>query len=67
MEEARRKLRVCLICVVMAAVIVGIIYYVGAVNTEKQVNDGTLVRTEKLQEENETFALTEGARGVSHE
>ena len=67
MEEARRKLRVCLICVVMAAVIVGIIYYVGAVNTEKQVNDGTLVRTEKLQEAKETFALTEGARGVSHE
>lgn len=67
MEEARRKLRVCLICVVMAAVIVGIIYYVGAVNTEKQVNDGTLVRTEKLQEANATFARIEGARGVFHE
>ena len=39
MDEARKKLRVCLICVV----IVGVIYYFGDVRNAENVNEGTLV------------------------
>lgn len=46
MEKARRKLRVCLICVVLLAVVVGVIYYAGVVGKETEVSDGTLVRAE---------------------
>lgn len=44
MEEARRKLRVCLICVVAAAVIMGLIYYLMDAGTQEQISEGTLVR-----------------------
>ena len=43
MEEARRKLRIFLICVVMAAVLVGMIYYFTDVYEDVDVNEGTLV------------------------
>ena len=43
MDEARKKLRVCLICVVAAAVIGGVIYYFGDVRNAENVNEGTLV------------------------
>lgn len=43
MKEARRRLRVCLICVVAAAVIVGCIYYFGESRHQDSVNKGTLV------------------------
>ena len=43
MEEAKRKLRNFLICVVMSAVLLGIIYYFTDVNSTKNVSDGTLV------------------------
>ena len=43
MEEARKKLRVCLIFIVALAVLVGCIYYFGEKNKEKDVNEGTLV------------------------
>ena len=47
MDEARKKLRVCLICVVAVAVIVGCIYYFGSVRVQNNVSEGTLVRLEK--------------------
>lgn len=47
MEEARKKLRVCLFFVVTAAIVVGVIYYVSTMRVEEQFNDGTLVRYEK--------------------
>lgn len=43
MEEARRKLRIFLICVVMAAVLVGMIYYFTDVYSNGDVSEGTLV------------------------
>lgn len=44
MEEARRKLRVFLICVVMAAVLIGVIYYFTDVYGSSDVSEGTLVK-----------------------
>lgn len=43
MEEARKKLRICLIFVVAAAVLVGCIYYFGDGKSEHDINEGTLV------------------------
>ena len=44
MEEARRKLRIFLICVVMTAVLVGLIYYFTDVYEGAYVNEGTIVK-----------------------
>ncbi|MEZ3486617.1 MAG: hypothetical protein K1W22_08510 [Lachnospiraceae bacterium] len=46
MERARRRIRVCLICVVMAAVIVGFIYYFNDVRDHGDMSEGTLVQRE---------------------
>ena len=46
MEEARRKLRLCLICVVAIAVIAGCIYYISDVKAKEDISEGTLVLTE---------------------
>ena len=43
MEEARKKLRRCLFFVVMAAVVIGFIYYFSSLRVETQISDGTLV------------------------
>ena len=43
MDNARRKLRVCLICVVMAAVVIGRIYYFNDMRDHGKINEGTLV------------------------
>ncbi len=43
MEEARRKLRICLLFVVMAAVIVGCIYYFEELEKQTHISEGTLV------------------------
>lgn len=47
MEEGRRKIRVCLILVVAAAVIIGMIYYFHDVKGSSKVNEGTLVEQEE--------------------
>ena len=44
MDEARKKLRICLIFLVIAAVVIGVIYYVNDVYSKKDFNDGTLVQ-----------------------
>ncbi len=46
MEEARKKLRICLFCVVATAVILGLIYYVSSMRVEDKISDGTLVQIE---------------------
>lgn len=56
MEQARKRIRVCLICVVMAAVIVGFIYYFNDVREESDMSEGTLVQ-ERISPE----AFTEAA------
>lgn len=43
MEEGRRKIRACLIFVVVVAVIIGTIYYVHDVKGSRKVNEGTLI------------------------
>ncbi len=44
MEEARRKLRICLIFVVSLAVLVGCIYYFNDVKNQEKISEGTLVQ-----------------------
>lgn len=46
MNEARRKLRICLVCIVVAAVVVGFIYYFHDVRGNERISEGTLVRRE---------------------
>lgn len=46
MDNARRKIRICLVCVVTAAVIVGLIYYINEVKNSGGINEGTLVKQE---------------------
>ena len=43
MERAKRKVRICLICVVMIAVIMGIFYYYHELGKEGVQAEGTLV------------------------
>ena len=43
MDEARRKLRIFLICVVMSAVLLGVVYYYTDIHKSTDVSDGTLV------------------------
>lgn len=45
MEEARKKLRICLIFVVTAAIVIGLIYYFSTLRVETQINNGILVET----------------------
>lgn len=43
MDEARKKFRICLICVVAAAVLTGVIYYFSECNAAGRETEGTLV------------------------
>ena len=43
MEKAKRRVRICLLCVVIIAVVMGILYYYHGLNEERNVNEGTLV------------------------
>lgn len=47
MEEARKKLRVCLIFVVILAILVGCIYYFSDVQGQGNVSEGTLVMAQE--------------------
>ena len=46
-EKGRKKLRICLFFVVMAAVVIGLIYYASTVRVKDQFSEGTLVKIEK--------------------
>lgn len=48
MEQARRRIRICLFCVVMLAVIVGVIYYLYDRNAGQIASDGTLVTAVRI-------------------
>ncbi|GLG91292.1 hypothetical protein [Sellimonas catena] len=43
MEQAKRRIRICLICVVTSAVILGILYYVMSQQRPVSEENGTLV------------------------
>lgn len=61
MDEARKKLRLCLIFVVIAAIIIGFIYYFRDVRNSSDVNEGTLVKSQC------EFAASQTAdRGISY-
>ncbi len=49
MEEAHKKLRICLFCVVAAAVIIGIIYYISENYGKMSISEGTLVMAESWE------------------
>lgn len=49
MEEARKKLRICMVLVVAAAIIVGVIYYFHDVRGKDYATDGTLVQGHEVQ------------------
>lgn len=57
MEEARRKLRICLIFVVALAVIVGCVYYFGDMKSRKSVSEGTLVKAEMQSQEEAAYGI----------
>lgn len=52
MDEARKKLRICLLCVVIVAVIAGCIYYISKERSGKTISEGTLVKREMEGGEN---------------
>lgn len=49
MEDGRKKIRICLISIVLAAVIIGVCYYYSSGETQKYNTEGTLIR--RFQEE----------------
>ncbi len=51
MEEARKRLRICLICIVAIAVIIGGVYYLRETSREKNPSEGTLVMAEAKDQE----------------
>ena len=44
LEKARKRLRICLIAVVLLAIVAGCAYYCGDFGKERDVPEGTLVR-----------------------
>ena len=46
MEKAKTRVRVCLLCVVIIAVVMGILYYYHEMNEDGLQAEGTLVKTE---------------------
>ena len=53
MEDARRKIRMCLIFVVTLAVIIGLIYYFHDVRGNHRVNEGTLIKRMEITAKND--------------
>ena len=43
MEKAKRRVRICLLCVVLTAGIMGILYYYNEIKQESLNGEGTLV------------------------
>lgn len=48
MEKAKRRVRICLLCVVLTAVAMGILYYFTGYQEEAVQNQGTLVELIEL-------------------
>ena len=56
MEQAKRRIRICLICVVTAAVLLGILYYVLTQRQTVSEDNGTLVRIERKEGEEDGWS-----------
>lgn len=63
MDNARRKLRVCLLCVVMAAVVIGLIYYMNDAMERGSMDEGTLVYN--VADEMQMHSVANGMRVYS--
>lgn len=48
MDEGRRKVRVCLVTIVLAAVVIGSAYYWYSSNEQFPDSEGTLIRQEEI-------------------
>ena len=46
MEKSKKRVRVCLLCVVIIAVVMGILYYYHDMNKDGLQAEGTLVKAE---------------------
>lgn len=65
MEKARRKLRIFLCMLVAAAVVVGVVYYFYEVKRQKDLSDGTLVRSwERTVQNLVQYGKIEGSGGT---
>lgn len=47
MEKAKRRVRICLLCVVIVAVVMGILYYYHGMNEDGVQAEGTLVTADR--------------------
>lgn len=46
MEKAKKRVRICLLCVVMIAIVMGILYYYHEIGEQGMKAEGTLVSEE---------------------
>ena len=60
LEEGRKKIRMCLIFVITAAVIIGFIYYFHDVKGSHGVNEGTLVKKTVYYQDEKTEVKKDG-------
>lgn len=49
MENGRRKIRICLLGIVLAAVVIGIFYYYFSGSNQPQTSEGTLIQGPKAE------------------
>ena len=62
LEEGRKKIRMCLIFVITAAVIIGFIYYFHDVKGSHGVNEGTLVKKTVYYQDEKTEVKKDGRK-----
>lgn len=56
MEQAKKRIRICLICVVTAAVLLGILYYVLTQRQPVSEENGTLVMEQVVEGESDVWS-----------
>lgn len=49
MEQAKKRIRICLICVVSAAILIGIFYYIMTQRKNVSEDNGTLVSIQMVE------------------
>lgn len=49
MENGRKKIRICLFGIVLAAVVIGIFYYYYSGNTQSRSSEGTLIQAPRVE------------------
>lgn len=47
MDKSRKRIRVCLICVVLTAVVIGLFYYYYEMQGNQTMDEGTLIANAK--------------------